>query len=189
MTRGDFFLITAWSLLLGFVLARPTLANSPSSGDDLTRQTVRVALLFYAAAVILRLLARFHLAHCAWSLAWLAYLVHLGMAFHHYHHWSHDDAMRHTRAVSGVGEGIFVSHIFTVVWSLDVIFWWLRPDRYAVRSPWIDRLLHGFMAFVIFNATVVFEQGFIRWAGAALFVVLGLLWLRRLRSKGIVLYQ
>jgi hypothetical protein len=39
--------------------------------------------------------------------------------------------------------------------------------------------LHAFMAFMIFNGTVIFETGWIRWAGAALFVALGTLWLGR----------
>jgi hypothetical protein len=120
---------------------------------------------------------RGRLARCCWSLAWLAYVVHVGMAFHHYHGWSHANAVRHVRDVSGIGEGIYVSHAFTLLWTLDVAYWWLRPHEYAARSPWVDRLLHGFMAFVAFNATVVYEQGFIRWAGLALFAVLGLLWL------------
>src|SRR5437667_407857 len=78
-------------------------------------------------------------------------------------------AVAHPRAVSGVGEGIYVSHLFTLLWSADVAYGWLRPDRYAGRSPWFGRLLHGFMAFVIFNATVVYETGPIRWAGVLLF--------------------
>ena len=39
--------------------------------------------------------------------------------------------------------------------------------------------LHGFMAFMVFNATVVYETGSIRWAGAVGFVVLGALIVRR----------
>ena len=101
------------------------------------------------------------------------------MAFHFYHHWSHAAAVRHVHERSGFGEGIYVSHAFTLLWTLDVAFWWLPAMSYAVRSPWIDWSLHGFMAFIVFNSTVVYEQGFIRWAGVILFVVLGVLWLRR----------
>ena len=50
--------------------------------------------------------------------------------------------------------------------------WWLRPLWYARRSAWIDRALHGLMLFIVFNATIVYETGFIRWAGVALFVFL-----------------
>src|SRR5262249_13594077 len=119
------------------------------------------------------------LARACWTLSWLAYLIHLGMAFHHYHHWSHADAIEHTREVSGVGEGIYVSHLFTLAWTADVAWWWLRPRTYAVRPAWVGWALHGFMLFMIFNATVVYEQGLIRGAGWALTVGLAGLWAYR----------
>ena len=50
---------------------------------------------------------------------------------------------------------------------------------YAERPRWVRYLIHGFMAFVFFNATIVFESGFIRWAG----VVVMLLLLRRLAME------
>ena len=90
-------------------------------------------------------------------LAWAAFVVHLGMAFHHYHHWSHADAVRRTQAATGFGAGVYLSDLFALAWTADVAAWWLRPACYARRSPWIDRALHGFMLFMVFNATVVYE--------------------------------
>jgi hypothetical protein len=175
-------LVVSWALLLAFVLASPWWLHSANLADDITRHTIRLALVYWAAALAMMLYLRFpdsraetargRLARWCWTLAWATYLVHLGMAFHFYHHWSHADAIRHTWEVSRFGEGIYVSHFFTLVWTLDVAFWWLRPGCYAARSPWVDRLLHGFMVFMVFNATVIYETGFIRWAGA---VGLGLL--------------
>jgi hypothetical protein len=189
--------VLLWCVLLLVILATPYLTASPSLGDDLTRNTVRLALCFYAAAATLLLLlcpeewtatSRWgQLARLSWTLAWAAYLVHLAMAFHHYHRWSHADAMLHTREVSGIGEGIYVSHLFTLAWTADVVYWWLRPDSYARRSPWWGRLLHAFMAFIIFNGTVVYEQGPIRWAGVLLFTelaaVLAYRWRRGRRQR------
>jgi hypothetical protein len=182
-----------WLALLAVILAAPTALQSPTPGDDLTRNTVRLALLYYAAAASLMLLLRPEewsahsgrgwLARWCWTLAWAAYLIHLAMAFHHYHDWSHAAAVEHTREVSGVGEGIYVSHLFTLLWTLDVAFWWLRPNGYAQRSAMLGWLLHGFMAFVIFNGTVVYEHGFIRWAGVALFVELAALSVYRWRTS------
>src|SRR5262249_22213252 len=106
---------------------------------------------------------RGRLARCCWSLAWAAFVIHVGMAFHYYHQWSHADAVRHTREVSGFGEGVYISYLFTLLWTADMASWWLRPAWYAQRSPWVDRALHGFMLFMIFNATIVYETGFIRW--------------------------
>ncbi len=150
---------------------------------------MRLALLYYAAAASLMLLlrkddwaatsARGRLARCCWTLAWAAYVIHVAMAFHYAHHWSHADAVEATRQRSGVGEGIYVSYLFTLLWTTDVSWWWLRPRGYAARSPWVDRVLHGFMVFVIFNGTVVFEGGVIRWAGVVLFVGLAAVWIYR----------
>src|SRR4051812_28351835 len=184
----------AWCLLLAAVLAWPGLGTSRNPGDDLTRNTIRLALVFYGAAVVLMLLLRRgewtaasrrgELARCCWTLAWMAYLVHLAMAFHHYHGWSHARAVEHVRAVSGVGEGIYVSHLFTLLWTLDVAWWWRNPASYGARPGWVDRGLHGFLLFMIFNATVVYETGFIRWAGLFLTEALARLWVLRPASAG-----
>jgi hypothetical protein len=165
--------LAGWCVLLSAVFAWPALFGSSDPGDDLTRNTIRLALLFYGIAVFLLLRSgrrtalseRGDLARLCWTLAWAAYLVHLAMAFHHYHGWSHTRAVEHVRAVSGVGEGIYVSHLFTLVWTLDVAWWWLAPPAHAVRPAWIEGSLHGFFLFMIFNASVVYETGFIRWAG------------------------
>jgi hypothetical protein len=156
-------------------------------GDRLTRGTVRLALSWYTiAAGVMLFLDRTgwaaetnpgRLARWCWTWAWGAYIVHLAMAFHYFHGWSHARAVEHVEQVSGFGPGIYFSHLFTLVWTADVAAWWLRPAWYAERSPWFDRLLHGFMLFMIFNGTIVYETGFIRWAGSALFIVLGSLWL------------
>ncbi len=116
-----------WIALLGVILLRPFPADAPYPSDDLIRNTIRLALLYYAfaATAMLRLRAedwaaftsRGRLARLLWSLAWLAYVIHLAMAFHYAHGWSHADAMRHVEDEAGVGEGIFVSHLFTLLWS------------------------------------------------------------------------
>jgi hypothetical protein len=182
-------LVGLWLALLGAVLAAPLWLHATNPGDDLTRQTVRLALAFYgvAAGWMTRLgyadwraaSVRGQLARLCWSLGWVTYLVHVGMAFHYYHEWSHAQAIEHTEQVSGFGPGIYASHGFTLVWTLDVVFWWLWPERYAARPGWIDALLHGFMVFIVFNATVVYGSGFIRWVGAALVGALGVLFLTR----------
>ncbi|HKI31688.1 MAG TPA: hypothetical protein VKA46_07460 [Gemmataceae bacterium] len=184
-----------WAVLLALVLVLPSLTASPTAGDDLTRHTVRLSLLYYAAALTLMLRLRPHeclgksgwgpLARWCWTLAWAAFFVHLAMAFQYVHHWSHEDAVRHTREVSGLGEGVYISDLFALLWTADVAAWWLRPAWYARRSPWVGRILHGFMLFIVFNATIVYETGLIRWAGVALFAWLAAVWATgRLRLRG-----
>jgi hypothetical protein len=182
--------LVCWVAFVLIVLLLPGLSRSSTLGDDLIRNTIRLALLYYAIALTLLLRSqppdwhkhshRIRLARLCWTLAWVTYLIHVAMAFHFAHHWSHAEAMRHTEEVSGVGEGIFVSHLFTLLWTTDVVSWWLWPSWYARRPAWIDWLLHGFMLFVVFNATVVFESGWIRWAGVVLFAWLAAVaWSRR----------
>jgi hypothetical protein len=115
----------------------------------------------------------------AWSLAWLAYLIHVVVAFNDVHRWSHAAAFRHTQERSGVGAGIFASHFFTVVWGIDVIWWWLDPNGYVRRPAWVGCCLHGFLAFIAFNGTVVFESGAVRWLGSAAAIILTTLFVRR----------
>ncbi len=190
----DFAIVGAWAVLLGAVLASPWLVPPEDTGAYLTRATVRVALAYYAAALVLMLTlrprewaavtGRGRLARWCWALAWVTYAVHVGMAFHYYHHWSHADAVRHTREVSGVGEGVYVSYLFSLLWALDVAWWWLWPAAYAARQAWMTWVLHGFMAFIVFCGTVVYESGPFRWAGVVLFASLALLLLARRTRRG-----
>jgi hypothetical protein len=172
-----------WLVLLDGIFIAPWWSGGADPGDELIRNTVRLSLLYYAAAALLMMWlrpgewdaasARGKVARDAWSLAWLAYVVHVLFAIKFAHHWSHAHAVQHTQERSGFGEGIYVSHIFSLVWTLDVLWWWLGPRSYARRSPWVDRSLHAFMAFVVFCGTVVFESGLIRWAGVGMFAALG----------------
>jgi len=167
-----------WLALLDAIFLVPMWTHDAAAGDWLIRYTVRLALLFYAVAVLLMLWPRRDdgavrlLARDAWSLAWLAYLVHLVFAMKFAHHWSHAEAVRHTQERSGFGAGIWFSHFFTLVWTLDVGWWWLSPVSYARRPAWISWPLHAYMAFIIFCGTVVYETGFIRWAGVVMFALL-----------------
>lgn len=192
MKSASTIAVVVWSAALVGVLAAPFLGHSSDLGDNLIRNTIRLALAYYAAGVGLMLFlgpaewaasGRGVLARWCWTLAWATYVIHVGMAFHFYHGWSHADAVRHTEEVSSFGRGIYVSHLFTLLWTADVACWWLRPDAYASRPPWIGRALHAFMAFIVFNGTVVYETGPIRWAGLVMFAVLGALWVRARMAK------
>lgn len=159
-----------------------SLALATATGEMLTRNTVRLSLAWYTVALCLMMRLRpddwrvatplVRVARWCWTLGLVSFLVHLGMAFHFYHQWSHTHAFRHTADVSGVGEGIYISYLFTVLWAADASWWWARPAAFAGRSPWIDRTLHVFMLFIVFNGTVIYENGPIRWVGLAMFCLL-----------------
>jgi hypothetical protein len=186
--------IILWVILLSLVLVIPPALGLPTLPEDLTRNTVRLALIYYVLAINLllwigpndwspagKLVAW---TRWCWTLACFTYLVHLAVAFHYYHHWSHADAMRHVEEIGGFGWGIYLSYLFTLLWTGDVTFWWMQPARYAGRARWIDLALHAFMFFIIFNGAVVFAEGPIRWAGLLITAELAaLLALRSIRAK------
>ena len=74
-----------------------------------------------------------------------------------------------TEDVTGFGEGVYVSDLFALAWTADVAAWWLGPAWYCAALAVVGRVLHGFMLFMVFNATIVYETGPIRWGGVALF--------------------
>ena len=165
-----------WSVLLGLILLLP----AGPRGETAVRNSVRLALLYYGLSLGVQLRGGpTRLARLAWTLAWIAYVVHVVLAFHHFHGWSHADAVEHVRAAGGFGEGIYFSHLFGLLWTVDVAWWWLAPTSHAARPAWMTVGLHSFMLFMVFNATVVFEPGLGRWLGVGLFVVLAWLWRTR----------
>jgi hypothetical protein len=175
--------VSLGSLVVTIVLPA---AMADDVSEMLTRNTVRLSLVWYAVALcpMMRLNAADWaatskcgtLTRWCWTCALVIFLVHVMLAFHYYHKWSHADAFERTRQVSGIGEGLYANYLFAALWTMDVVFWWLLPAVYAARSPWIDRLLHGFMLFMVFNSMVVFATGPIRWAGVLLFISLGIAW-------------
>jgi hypothetical protein len=162
-------------LLLAAAFAAPRVLPDTNRDDLVTRQTARVAVLFWGLAAAALLLGRREFARAAWAVGAATFLVHVATAFDRIHGWSHAAAFRHVESVGGFGAGVFVSYAFTLVWAADAVWWWLDGAGYARRPAWLDRLVHGFLAFVVFNATVVYEAGFVRWVGVALFILLGLL--------------
>ncbi len=147
-------------------------------GADPTRDTVRLALLFYAVAVVLMpwldAAARRassplgRLVRLCWELGCVAFLAHVALAFHHHHGWSHTEAVRHVAERAGFGQGIFLSYLFTLAWAADAGWWRLAPASHAGRPRWVGLALHPFLLFMVFNATVVFESGLVRWGGLVL---------------------
>ena len=124
-----------------------------------------------------------------WTLGFAAYVAHVLLAFHFHHQWSHDaaveDVAKQTGETTGFhwGGGIWFNHFFTLAWAVDTIHLWLRPDATSVAGQKIRNAWRGFMFFMIFNATVVFEDGFIRWFGLAGCLTIAILLTRELRRS------
>lgn len=118
-------------------------------------------------------------ARLTWAVGWLALLVHSALTFDIVHNWSHEAAFRHTRRTSGVGEGLYVNYLVLFVWGLDAAWLAAAPAQYARRPRWVGWTVHGFLAFIVFNATVVYGQEWTQWAGLGWFAILGVSVVRR----------
>ncbi len=169
-------------LLVAAAFAASHAVPDADPADLVTRQTARVALLFWGLAAAALLRGRRDFARAAWAVGAATFVVHVATAFDRVHGWSHAASYQHVEAVSGFGAGVFVSYAFTAIWVADVAWWWLDRGGYDARPTWLDRLVHGFLTVVVFNATVVYETGFIRWAGVVLFALLGMLMVARRRG-------
>jgi hypothetical protein len=163
-----------------------------STGELLTRWTVRLALALYAATVALRLASPAHprLARGLWTAGCLLFLAHVAAAFTFFHGWSHAHAYgataRQTFELFGIdwGGGLYFNYLFTAAWIADVAYWWAAGlDAYERRSPAVGLALHSFFAFMAFNGAVVFAKRPTRWVALAVTVLLGLFALHRLRRR------
>jgi hypothetical protein len=172
------------TLLFAGVFLTPRFVSDADPADIVTRQSARVAVLFWALAAGFLLLRWRQLARPAWTWGCVAFLAHVAIAFDRVHGWSHAAAVRHVEEVSGFGPGVFVSYAFTLLWVVDATWWEFAPRSYDRRPTGLDWGIHGCMAFVVFNGTVVYETGFIRRAGIVIFAGLaGLVAWRLSRRK------
>ncbi len=159
------------------------------TGQQLSLWAIRIALVvwftFACAAITggdrytnwrrLRLL---------WTMATIAYLIHVLSAFAFFHNWDHAGATRHTAEVTarttGIdwGGGIWFNHLFTLICVLQTVVWWTHPRWINQRRGLADVLVYGFCLFIGFNAAVVFVGGWVRWLSLGMFGCLTILYLR-----------
>lgn len=164
-------------------------------GNLLIEWSVRLSLLLYVLALVLRLTSRENRQRTVWGrMCWTAgallLVLHILSAFHFTHHWSHADAYRvtarDTAAVVGLnwGGGLYINYLFAVIWLTDAAWWWRSLEGYERRAPIIDWAVQGFLGFIIFNATVVFKTGAVRWCGVVItLLLLALLALHRSHGR------
>jgi hypothetical protein len=159
------------------------------SGELLTRWTVRLAVVLYAIGLGLRARGWPAAARLAWTGGCLFFLLHVACAFQFYHHWSHRAAFaataRQTAEVVGLiwGGGLYANYAFALVWAADVVWWWCNSQTYHKRPRAVEWAVQGFLAFIVFNATVVFGSAAVRWLGLAACLVLVILLLSRKRTE------
>ena len=166
------------------------------AGEFLTRSTVWISIAFYTIGCVIFALGSRRPKLDSWSrlaftIAVASLIAHYISAFHFYHHWSHEAAYvetaRQTAEVFKVnwGGGIFINYSLMMLWIADVGWWWMAGASSYRRRPWLILLIwHGFLVFIIFNATVVFKDGITRWGGLLVCAILSLSWLTTLTKNG-----
>lgn len=121
--------------------------------------TARLAVVCYLAAVLIQSAnGKPNLARALWTAGFVIFAIHLIAAFQFIHHWSHADAWNHTAEQTekltgwNWGGGIWFNYLFAVLWGYDV----LQSYRSNPRNRKGARLIHFYLGFIVFNATVVF---------------------------------
>jgi hypothetical protein len=138
--------------------------------------------VLYVFALALWLARKPRFAPLLWTLAFVCYLGHVVSAFAFHYDWSHQAAYaetaRQTAALFKIqwGGGLYFNYAFTALWAADVLWMWGSVASYRNRPMWIGWAIHSFMAFMFFNATVIFASGWVRWLGLAAVTLLVLTW-------------
>ncbi len=110
-------------------------------------------------------------------------LVHVLVAFHFRHQWSHAaaviDTARQTKELMGWewGGGVWLNYLLVLIWLGDALWLNLAKESYLTRAKWLGVVVQGYLAFMWFNATVVFGT-----MGAKVFGVIaiaGFIWVKR----------
>src|SRR5262245_4933739 len=172
--------------------SQPPFYLAMTIGTLLIHWSARISFLLYAAAIGAWLIGNTRSARLAWTSGFLFYLIHVAAAFHFRYHWGHlaayEETARQTSELFGVpsGIGLYCNYAFTAVWALDVIWIWWSAEAYRRRRRWIGVVIQCFMAFLFFNATVVFVSGWVRWLGLMVSIALGILGLRMRRAHPVV---
>ena len=162
-----------------------------SSGELLTRSSVWISILAYTIGCVVFTTARNdRWTRLAWTIGCAALVAHFICAFQFYHAWSQQSAYsetaRQTAEVFRInwGGGLFINYAVAILWTADLVWWWLAGvSAYRRRPWWLTLFWHGFLIFIIFNATVVFKDGPVRWIGLLISLSLILSWILISRQR------
>lgn len=158
----------------------------------LTKLTIWFAIMGYIAGIALMVIPKRDMRDAAryvWTIGCAFFLAHVFFAFNYYYFWSHSIAYaetgRQTALVVGGnwGAGVYVGYVFTLLWSADVLWWWLSPLSHKHRPKILTVAFHTFLFFMIFNGTVVFKTGMSRLLGILLTLTLIGLWFIKRNDK------
>ncbi len=127
-------------------------------------------------------------ARNAWLLGSFFSLLHAIATMVFIHQGSHDVAVEYTAKQTesllgfGFGIGIYFNYAFVIIWLVDALWWIAQRKTYEARNSSISWAVYGFLIFIAFNGSIVFESGWVRWFAIAGVIVLGLLAWRRSKT-------
>ena len=163
--------------------------------NPITLITVRIALVCYAIVVGLLLAGcrgqRWRtMLRPLWTIGCIAMVAHMISAFHYSYRWSHDDAIQSTAKQTeqligwAFGGGLYFNYCFLLVWIADLMYWWLKCERYESRPVWLECGIHGYLFFIAVNGAVIFESGVTRIGGVVAILIFAMILVRRrLKSR------
>ncbi len=157
------------------------------SGEILTRATIWISIAAYTVGAVTFALSRQRtkwdsLARAAWTIGCAALIAHVAFAYHHFYGWSqtaaYHDTARQTAEMFGMnwGGGLYINYLVLAAWILDVAWWWRGLDAYRRRPTLIVVVWNAVLIFIIFNGTVVFGTGYVRWLGFLVCLAVCLAW-------------
>lgn len=142
-------------------------------------------MLCYATVAFLRLSRqdanRVKLIRTIWTAGWAFLVAHLVFAMFAVHGGSWSAAYDHTteRTYQAVGwrwgGGLWINFLTTAVWGIDVGRLWIKKGTLQRTIAW-DLACQTYLAFMMFNATVVFGSRPAQIAGVAICACLVLAW-------------
>lgn len=151
-------------------------------------------MLCYAAAIAVRLSSpggeRSQLVRGLWTTGWLFLVAHVVLAIAWFHDGSWSEAYEHTAARTEEavgwrwGGGVWLNLLTTIIWGIDVVRAWTIPLDAGRKAWWWDIGCHLYMAFMIFNATVVFGSRPAQVVGGLISLGLVLALVRRMKRRG-----
>ena len=126
-----------------------------------------------------------------WAAGGVALGLHILLAFHRVHHWSHADAWQETarrsKELTGLdwGGGVVLNELTLTLWLADAAWWFAAPKVYEQRPAWVGGVLHLYLGFMAFNGAIVFGASPARWIALAVFIglILGALVIRSRRRN------
>ena len=163
--------------------------------DFLTRSTIWISIVAYTVGCVVFAIARGRAefdrwTRIAWTIGCASLLAHFICAFHFFHAWSqtsaYNDTARQTAEVFGInwGGGLYINYAVAILWIADLVWWWFAGLTSYRRRPWLLTMIwHGFLVFIVFNATVVFTHGLTRVIGIIVSFCLCLCWVVSNRQR------